>query len=59
MRTDCIDIAKAAASGINDIEEGLNAKELRIYTIDGRYVGDKIEGLESGLYIVNGRKVAI
>lgn len=59
MRTDCIDIAKAAASGINDIEEGLNAKELRIYTIDGRYVGNKIEGLESGLYIVNGRKVAI
>lgn len=59
MRTDCIDIVKSSASGIDNINTDTNHRTIRIYTIDGRYVGDRIEGLPKGLYIVNGKKVAI
>ncbi len=59
MRTDCIDIAKAASSGINDISAPSNARNIRIYTIDGRYAGDSIESLSKGIYIINGKKVAL
>lgn len=59
MRTDCIDIVKASASGIDDINAGDNHRTVRIYTMDGRYVGNRIEGLPKGVYIVNGKKVAI
>lgn len=59
MRTDCIDIAKAESAGISDISSDTNVKELRIYTIDGKYVGDSVEGLAKGVYIVNGKKVML
>ncbi len=59
MRTDCIDIAKSSATGISNVAEGENTKELRIYTIDGRYVGDRIEGLDKGVYVINGKKVVL
>lgn len=32
-------------------------KTMRIYTLDGRYVGSDFNQLQRGLYIVNGRKV--
>lgn len=32
-------------------------KTIRIYTLDGRYVGSDFRQLQRGLYIVNGRKV--
>ena len=59
VRTDCIDIAKAESSGIDDIEDNGNTRQLRIYTIDGRYVGDSIERLDKGIYIVNGKKIML
>lgn len=59
MRTDCIDIAKAESAGISDISSDTNVKELRIYTIDGKYVGCSVEGLAKGVYIVNGKKVML
>lgn len=59
MRTDCIDIAKSAAAGISTVVEGENAKELYIYTIDGRYAGNRVESLEKGIYIINGKKVVL
>lgn len=59
MRTDCIDIAKAESAGISDTSSDTNVKELRIYTIDGKYVGDSVEGLAKGVYIVNGKKVML
>ena len=31
----------------------------KVYTIDGRYVGNSIEGLGKGLYILNGKKVVV
>ena len=59
IRTDCIDIAKSTATGITEINTNENTKELRIYTIDGHYVGNHIEGLAKGVYIVNGKKVLL
>ena len=59
MRTDCIDIAQSASTGIDDISAPANTRQLRIYTIDGRYAGDKVEGLGKGMYIINGKKVAL
>lgn len=57
MRTDYIDIAKSSSAGIDELSPASAAKELRIYTIDGRYAGNRIEGLQPGIYIVNGKKV--
>ncbi len=31
----------------------------KVYTIDGRYAGNSIEGLGKGLYILNGKKVVV
>lgn len=59
VRTDCIDIAKAASTGITDISADDNAAQLRVFTIDGRFVGNSIHGLPSGIYIVNGKKVVM
>lgn len=55
-RTDYIDI-KADATGINDITnaEEMNA-DTRIFSIDGRYMGNDAGRLEKGIYIRNGRK---
>lgn len=57
MRTDCIDIADATPSGISEALAPSHAQPLRIYTLDGRYVGSAIERVPSGIYIVNGKKV--
>ncbi len=32
---------------------------LKVYTTDGRYVGDTISGLPKGIYIIGGKKVSI
>ncbi len=58
-RTDCIDIVKVAdATGIADVVTDQNAP-LRIYSLDGRYLGNSLEGLKKGIYIVNGRKIVV
>lgn len=45
----------------NDTTTGINIlhqeKPVRVYTIDGRYVGSSLNSLPSGLYIVNGKKI--
>ena len=32
---------------------------IKVYTIDGRYVGDGISGLKTGVYVVGGKKIFI
>jgi hypothetical protein len=32
---------------------------IKVYTIDGRYVGDTISGLKEGIYVVGGKKLFI
>lgn len=36
-----------------------SAKEKKIYTLDGRYVGKSTRGLAKGVYIINGKKTVI
>ena len=35
----------------------VSAKQPRIYTLDGRFVGSDVNALKHGLYIINGKKV--
>ena len=47
----------SAWTGIEYVEAAEAKADGRVYSIDGRYVGNSIESLGKGLYIVNGRKV--
>ena len=49
----------ADLSGVEEIEdETLNeAADNRIFNLQGVYVGNDLESLPSGIYIVNGKKV--
>lgn len=45
-------------TAINEMEEQIQGKQARIYSIDGRYVGTDINTLPSGnIYVVNGKKI--
>lgn len=58
-RTDYIDIAPSSgSSGIESIE-GPAQQQVRIYSLDGRYLGSDIGRLGKGIYIINNRKVVI
>lgn len=51
-----------ATTGIENIEAGAAAKSGNVYTVEGvlvRKAGESLDGLKSGLYIVNGKKVII
>lgn len=45
-----------AETGINDITAETD-KDMRIFNVNGQYVGTDLNALDKGLYIVNGRKV--
>ena len=57
---DEVRVSDPTISGINDVK--LPASPLqddqRIYSIDGRYLGNDLNRLGKGIYIVNGKKVA-
>ena len=44
-------------TGINVVKTLTPAKTGRIYTIDGRYVGNDMQQQRSGLYVIDGKKV--
>lgn len=37
----------------------MTAKQGAVYTVQGQYVGERLEGLSKGVYIVNGKKMVI
>ncbi len=49
-------VSKPTSTGINTVA-AQESKTQRIYTIDGRYVGNQFNQLHPGLYIMNGKKV--
>ena len=49
---------ESVVTGIS-IREAATVQNNRIYTLDGRYAGGTLENLPRGLYIVNGKKVAV
>lgn len=56
LRSDCMDFRKSASAGIVDVDAAGAVGELRIYTLDGRYVGDDAGSLPSGIYVSGGKK---
>ncbi len=46
-----------STTGITTVEAAPALGMQRVYTIDGRYVGDTLDGLPHGIYIVGGKKV--
>ena len=56
LRSDYITVAQSSADGIVDVEAVAQQKTLRIYTLDGRYVGDSADNLPAGIYVAGGKK---
>ncbi|RRC98455.1 M6 family metalloprotease domain-containing protein [Prevotella sp. OH937_COT-195] len=54
---DDMTVAKEITNGISIVNPIVNAGSNRIYSIDGRYLGNDINALGSGLYIVGGKKI--
>ena len=54
---DNITLTKEATTGINIINTMKDGKSMRVYSIDGRYLGKDINALGRGLYIVGGKKI--
>lgn len=46
-----------AATGIKDVKTPRSQNETKIYTIGGQYLGEDLNSLSNGIYIVNGKKV--
>lgn len=44
-------------TGIDNIRQDAAGKALRIYSVEGTYMGNSLETLPHGVYIVNGKKV--
>lgn len=48
------------ATGIKDVNGNVNDNTTgSVYTLDGRKVGNSLEGLSQGIYIVNGKKYVV
>lgn len=45
--------------GIVDVEVNLQSNIQKVYNINGVYVGDNLQNLTSGVYIVDGKKVVV
>ena len=45
--------------GIVDVEVNSQSNRQKVYNINGVYVGDKLQNLTSGVYIVSGKKVVV
>lgn len=54
-KINCVD----TTNGITTTESDAHATKTGVYDICGRYIGPSAEGLEHGVYIVNGRKTMI
>lgn len=46
-------------TGIGQVETLENVADYKVYSIEGRYMGTSLEGLDKGIYIVNGKKVVV
>lgn len=44
-------------TGVYEFENKNTQDNLRVYNLNGQYVGNSLEGLDKGVYLVNGKKV--
>lgn len=54
---DEVRVSVPVTDGIEDITGDQKASDKRVYSIDGRYLGDDIDSMGRGLYIVGGKKI--
>ena len=47
------------STGIGQVEQLQKALQGKVYNLNGQLVGNSVEGLPKGVYIVNGKKVII
>lgn len=60
VSSECADVAfGATVTGINGVETETSIKNKGVYSISGVKVGDSVEGLTKGIYIVNGKKIVV
>ena len=48
-----------STTGINKTEEVKKSLQGKVFNLNGQLVGNSLEGLSKGIYIVNGKKVII
>lgn len=48
-----------STTGINKIEEVKKSLQGKVFNLNGQLVGNSLDGLSKGIYIVNGKKVII
>ena len=52
--------SSSSTTGISEISaDATNAADGKVYTLDGRYMGNSVEGLCKGIYIKNGKKFVV
>ena len=54
---DEVRVSMPVTDGVESISADKRVRDGRVYSIDGRYLGDDIDSMKPGLYIVDGRKV--
>lgn len=60
VSSECADVAfGATVTCINGVETETSIKNKGVYSISGVKVGDSVEGLTKGIYIVNGKKIVV
>ena len=55
----CLSFSYDSTTGINKIEEVKKSLQGKVFNLNGQLVGNSLEGLSKGIYIVNGKKVII
>ena len=55
---DEVRVSKPVTDGIEGVTVNGKASDRRVYSIDGRYLGDDIDSMGHGIYIVGGKKIA-
>lgn len=54
-----VSLSYDSTTGINKIEEVKKSLQGKVFNLNGQLVGNSLEGLSKGIYIVNGKKVII
>ena len=49
----------SSVTGIGTVRQVKSMKNMGVYNLQGQYVGQGVNGLKKGIYIVNGKKVII
>ncbi|NPD90984.1 hypothetical protein [Xylanibacter muris] len=54
-----IDITYDNGTGMDGIYDNTKDEQVRIYNLNGQYIGSAIDNLPKGVYIINGKKILV